>query len=355
VGGGDDYFRPRRLVDGDARVLTESLPADFYATDAFTTKAMEFIAEEDAGKPFFLYLAYNAPHARLMAPEQEIARQRGRYDAGFEAVAERRLARQKELGLVPADMRLPPRDPGSEPWSGTPAQLTEMRNMEVYAAMVARLDANIGRLVAFLEERGELDDTLILFLSDNGAWASGATYEQEWAETCDTPLRLFKLFTHEGGIRTPLIAHWPGRIRQGTVQSRHYAHVKDILPTLLEAAGAAPRDAAEPGPPSLPVTGRSFLPALLDPTHAAPETLCWERLGNEAVRDGRWKLVRAYSAVRNYNPVTKRGPGDGPRTGRWELYDLEADPGESCDLAAAEPVTADDVAALDGAWSADEA
>jgi len=351
VGGGDDYFRPRRLVDGDARVPTESLPADFYATDAFTTKAMEFIAEEDAGKPFFLYLAYNAPHARLMAPEQEIARQRGRYDAGFEAVAERRLARQKELGLVPADMRLPPRDPGSKPWSGTPAQLTEMRNMEVYAAMVARLDANIGRLVAFLEERGELDDTLILFLSDNGAWASGATYEQEWAETCDTPLRLFKLFTHEGGIRTPLIAHWPGRIRPGTVQSRHYAHVKDILPTLLEAAGAAPRDAAEPGPPSLPVTGRSFLPALLDPTHAAPETLCWERLGNEAVRDGRWKLVRAYSAVRNYNPVTKRGPGDGPRTGRWELYDLEADPGESCDLAAAEPERVAELAARYARWA----
>lgn len=203
----------------------------------------------------------------------------------------------------------------------------------------------------------------MLFLSDNGAWASGATYEQEWAETGDTPFRLFKLFTHEGGIRTPFIAHWPAHIPSGKVQSRQHAHVKDILPTLLAAASLRDTEAIRQGdnqkpPPlivstsdSLPVTGRSFLPALLDPNHAANETLFWERLGNEAVRDGRWKLARYYNDLRSYDARTKRGPGSGERTGKWELYDLDADPNETRDLAAREPDKVAELAAHHRAWS----
>jgi arylsulfatase len=248
--------------------------------------------------------------------------------------------------------------------------MKEVRNMEIYAAMVARMDANIGKLTAFLRERGQLDNTLILFLSDNGAWASGATYEQEWAETGDTPFRLFKLFTHEGGIRTPFIAHWPARIPACTFQAKQYAHVKDILPTLLAAASLKDKETIRQGdnendrsavsssPPlkvslsdHLPLSGRSFLPALLDSNHAANETLLWERLGNEAVRDGRWKLVRTYNDLRDYNAQTKRGPGSGPRTGNWELYDLDTDPNETHDLAAQHPERVVELSAKHAAWS----
>ncbi len=346
ISGADSYFKPKSVREGDAVVDQQSLPTDFYATDAFTTKAMEFIREGDASRPFFLYLAYNAPHAPLQAPDDEIAKHRGKYDSGFEVIRERRLVRQKELGLVPVSTSLPPRDPKSQPWRGSPEQMKEVRNMETYAAMVTRMDANIGKLTAFLQERGQLDNTLILFLSDNGAWASGATYGQEWAETGCTPFRLFKLFTHEGGIRTPFIAHWPAKVPAGTFQTKQYAHVKDILPTLLDAAGAKPitNDA-------LPLSGRSFLPALLDHNHANHETLFWERLGNEAVRDGRWKLVRSYNDIRDYNAKTKRGPGSGVRSGKWELYDLDTDPNETHDLAVLEPQKVAEISARHQAWS----
>lgn len=343
IAGADSYRKPKTLRDDDTLVAPESLPADFYATDAFTTKAMEYIAAGDAAKPFFLYLAYNAVHSPFEAPADEVARQKGNYDVGWEVIRERRFARQKELGLFPPDTRLPARDPRSQPWTGSEAQLRLAKRMETYAAMLVNMDANIGRLVKFLGQRGQLENTLILFLSDNGAWASGATYGLEWAETGDTPFRLFKLFTHEGGIRTPFIAHWPARIPAGTMNAQRYAHVKDILPTLLEAAGAKPliREA-------LPLSGRSFLHSLLDPQRVDNETLYFERLGNEAVRDGRWKLVRFYNDLRDYNSQTKRGPGSGVRSGVWELFDLETDPNETRDLAAQQP---ERVGALAAQWS----
>jgi arylsulfatase A-like enzyme len=236
IAGADSYWKPKSLRDDDMPIDPQTLPTNYYTTDVFTQRAMDFIKDGDESKPFFLYLAYNAPHAPFQAPADEMAKQRGNYDDGFEVIRERRLAKQQKLGLLPPYTKLAPRDPLSQPWMASPAQKKEVHNIEIYAAMVTRMDANIGRLTKFLKERGQLDNTLIMFLSDNGAWASGATYKQEWAETGDTPFRLFKLFTHEGGIRTPFIAHWPAKIPAGTIQAKQYAHVKDILPTLLEAA-----------------------------------------------------------------------------------------------------------------------
>lgn len=346
VAGADSYFKPQTLHEGDTRIAPETLPGNFYTTDAFTTKALEFIEQGDKGKPFFLYLAYNAPHAPMQAPEEELAKQKGKYDAGWESIRERRFARQKELALWPANIPLPARDPGSQPWTGSAEQLKLAQRMETYAAMVARMDANVGRLTAFLKARNQLDNTLILFLSDNGAWASRATYGQEWAETGGTPFRLFKLFTHEGGIRTPLIAHWPARIAAETINCEQIAHVKDILPTLLEAAGEKPLTGG-----ALSVSGKSFLPALLDALHAENEPLYWERLGNEAVRDGRWKLVRYYNDLRDYHTKTQMGPGSGTRTGKWELFDLHSDPNETCDRATEMPEKVADLAARHAAWA----
>ncbi len=275
-------------------------------------------------------MPYNAVHHPFDAPDSEIQKHQGKYDVGWDVIRERRFARQKELGLWPSDLKLPPRDPQSKPWNGSEEQMKFAHRMEIYAAMLTKMDENIGRLTASLKQSGQFDNTLILLLSDNGAWATSATYGQEWAETGDTPFRLFKTFTHEGGICTSFIAHWPARIPAGALNTRHYAHVKDILPTLLDAAevhtnqtGTAPSD-----PPSLPISGRSFLPALLDASHSDNEPLFWERMGNAAVRDGRWKLVRSYSRTLSRF---------GPRTGDWELYDLDADPNEVHDLALLQP------------------
>jgi arylsulfatase A-like enzyme len=336
LSGADSYWRPNSLHEGETRIPPDKLPKDFYATDAFTTKAIEFVKQGDPTKPFFLYLAYNAVHHPFDAPEYEIQKHKGKYDVGWDVIRERRFARQKELGLWPADLKLPPRDPQSQPWTGSEHQMKFAHRMEVYAAMLTKMDENIGRLTDSLKQSGQLDNTLILFLSDNGAWATSATYGQEWAETGDTPFRLFKTFTHEGGICTAFIAHWPARIPAGTLNTRRYAHVKDILPTLLDVAGVRGNQTGDApiGSPSLPISGRSFLPALLDASHADNEPLFWERMGNSAVRDGRWKLVRSYS--RTLARV-------GPRTGDWELYDLEADPNEKQDLA---PLQSDKVREL---------
>jgi arylsulfatase len=340
IAGADSYWKPKSLREGDTPIPPGELPKDFYATDAFTTKAIDYINQGDPTKPFFLYLAYNAVHHPFDAPESEIKKHKGKYDVGWDVIRERRLARQKELGLWPADMKLSERDPRSQPWTGSEEQMKFAQRMEIYAAMLTKMDENIGRLTSSLKQSDQLDNTFILFLSDNGAWATSATYGQEWAETGDTPFRLFKLFTHEGGICTSFIAHWPARIPAGSVNTRQYAHVKDILPTLLDAAGVRDNQTAGGAadspqlpvlrPDRLPLSGRSFLPALLDASHADNEPLFWERMGNGAVRDGRWKLVRFYQR-------RSKLPSFGLRSGVWELYDLEADPNETHDLAGLRP------------------
>ena len=348
ISGADSYWKPSTLREGDTHISREELPKDFYATDAFTTKAIEFIKQGNREKPFFLYLAYNAVHAPFHAPDSEIAKHKGKYDAGWDVIRERRFARQKELGLWPASMKLPPREPQSQSWTGSEEQLKLARRMEIYAAMLTKMDENIGRLTASLKQSGQLENTLILFLSDNGAWATSGTYGQEWAETGDTPFRLFKLFTHQGGICTPFIAHWPARIPAGQINTGQYAHVKDILPTLLDAAGVKENPSVAQHTPlplaAIPISGRSFLPALLDSKHENNEPLFWERMGNGAVRDGRWKLVRFYGQAR----TTKVGFGE--RTGKWELYDLEADPNETIDLAQEQAEKASSLLSRYEAW-----
>jgi arylsulfatase len=341
IAGADSYWKPASLRLDDAPV--REVPAGFYATDAFTDKAVEFVESGDPAQPFFLYLAYNAPHAPFQARPEDIARHTDRYRVGWDKIRRRRFDRQKELGFWPADMALPPRDPQSRPWEGAPDQQKLADRMAIYAAMVESVDRNVGRLMAALKRRGVADDTLVMFLSDNGAWASGATYGIEWAETGDTPLRLFKVCTHEGGICTPFIACWPRRIPAGVLDKQRYGHVKDVWATCLEAAGAAPPQTRD-GRPAITPESRSLLPALTNPAGAGDETLFWERRGNSAVRDGRWKLVRSYNAHR------LKGLAEGARTGRWELYDLAEDPNETRDLADRHPGRVREMAARYEAW-----
>ena len=357
----------------------DGVPGTFYATDAFADYSLDFIAEaRRAQKPFFLYLAFNAPHFPLHAPESDIVKYEAMYFAkGWDTIRAERLDRLKKLHLVPADLALPPRSPvpakshakpspyagqDNPAWSSLPEERRRdlARRMAVFAAMVDRMDQAIGRVVADLKANGQFDHTLILFLSDNGAcWEwdplgfdgssspknilhTGAdlkklgqpgdymSYGSGWANAGNTPWRLYKHFSHEGGIRTPFIAHWPAGITARGELRTQPGHLIDVMPTLVGLAGAR-YPAARHGSAIQPLEGRSLLPSLtVDRPIARTVPLFFEHDGSRAVRDGDWKLV---SVV-----------GDA-----WELYHLAADPTEMRNLAAAQP---DRVRSLSAAWLA---
>ncbi|MEI9851878.1 MAG: arylsulfatase [Sphingomonas sp.] len=346
----------------DGKPVT-ALPADFYSSDSFATKLIQYLGEADKTKPFFAYLAFTAPHWPLQAPEADVAKYRGRYDAGFEALRAERLARQKALGLVPANAL--PHDfvlDAGQDWASLPTEekQRQARLMEIYAAMVDRLDRNVGRVIAHLQATGQLDNTIILFLADNGAEgldlrqiktpgiatllklvdnslgnlgspSSYAAYGPGWAQAATTPSQLFKTFPTEGGTRVASFITWPGYARQGTIGNA-FGTVQDVVPTLVEAAGGDWRGSSYAGRTVQPVRGRSWAPYLLgkaERVHPAKAAVASELFGRRAIRQGDWKLVDI---------------GEG-----WKLYNLADDPGETRDLAAKQPAR---VKALAKAWDA---
>mgnify|MGYP000471755253 CR=1 FL=1 len=354
---GGFYFRPiaQRKVIRDDTVLytaTNPPPDGWYSTDAWTEQAVGFVDEaRAAGKPFFLYIAHNAPHFPLQAPPDDIARFRGQYMAGWDKLRQQRHARQIQMGLVSRDWPLSPRAPAVPAWEDVRPQERERFDqiMAIYAACVERLDRSVGRLVAALKERGLLDNTLLLFLSENGGNAeSGPNGRLEgpgspgsgdstvfcgesWATLQNTPFRRYKHFNHEGGIATPLIAHWPARIRDAGQLRHQPGHVVDIMATCVEVSGAE-YPARFKDRPIQPMEGRSLL-AAFDNKPIAREALYWEHEGNAAIRMGDWKLVRQ------------------GRNGPWELYDLKADRTELHDLAATKPELTGQLAARWESWA----
>jgi arylsulfatase len=346
IDGCTHYFSPHYLMEDDGRIT--SIEDDFYITDAIASKAIEMIDDTQGdSRPFFLYLAHVAPHWPLHAPEEDVARYEGVYHKGWDAVRTARHEEMRARGLLQHDWEISPRDPQAPPWSSVQLPDWEARRMAVYAAMIDRLDQSIGRLLDRLKELGVYDNTLILFLSDNGGcaefmaedgWAkwfpntthdgrriamgnrsevvpggplSYMSYDLPWANVSNTPFRKFKHWVHEGGISTPLIAHWPaGLLVPG---ARHApCHVIDILPTILDAVGAGhPSEIG--GQPVLPLDGESFLPLLQGQSWAREQPIFWEHEGNSAVRLDNSKLVRKFDAP-------------------WELYDMERDRTELHDL-----------------------
>ncbi len=273
-----NLHQPHRLVSDNQAVETDSYPDDYYFTDDITDRAIAMMKAgkaSDPTKPFFTYIAHGAVHAPLHAPAEAIARQKGRYDAGWDALREERFRRQQELGIVVPDTELAPRntEPGNDvqAWDTLPPEHREVfaRHMEVFAAMVETVDASTGRVLAALEEMGELDNTLVIFTSDNGASREGEEmgtssymvhllagddidadrarldlmggpqtsphYPRGWAMAGNTPFRLYKINTHAGGHTVPFIVNWPSRLRDqaGTLR-RQYAHVSDLMPTFLD-------------------------------------------------------------------------------------------------------------------------
>ncbi|HEY1376283.1 MAG TPA: arylsulfatase [Gemmataceae bacterium] len=352
TGGGGNYFAPNPLYLDRQPVKPEG---DYYITDALSEYAARFIGEhsrDHAGTPFFLHLCYTAPHFPLHARPEDIAKYRGKYRDGWDVLRDRRLARQKELGVVPKDAQLSPRHPDAVPW----ASLSEKERdewdlrMAVYAAMIDRMDRGIGQVLTALKAIGQEDNTLVVFFSDNGAsaefldsWPNPARghkpgsvvgskeshkcLEVGWANAANTPFREHKMWVHEGGISTPFIARWPAGITaaHGSLAPA-VGHVIDLMPTCLELAGATyPQRARDMD--LTPPEGRNLAPALRG--EALPErTLAWEHEGNRAIRVGSWKLVAAY-----------RKP--------WELFDLAADRSECHNLAGEQP---DRVRELAAAW-----
>ncbi|MDF1859000.1 MAG: arylsulfatase [Verrucomicrobiales bacterium] len=351
-----------RPFSDNGEVVTD-FPDDYYATDAFTDHAIETIERfakegKQDGRPFFVNLNYTAPHFPLHALPEDIARYRGRYPDGYEPLRQKRYDRLVELGLLdPEVTRLSTVDPKTgdfrydyevTPWDSLSPETRarEEARMEVYAAMVDRLDQGIGRVLDALDHSGAADNTLILFLSDNGGCASWPTPAKEpgfleynegipvgdprgyefvgrsWGWAQNSPFRKHKVWAYEGGIRTPLIVRWPGQVKAGSI-SHQAGHVIDFMPTLLEIAGGSYPETRNGEPVTASMEGTSLLPILMGQQRTPPEFLAWSLYGSHAWREGDWKLV--------WNP----SPPASAR--RWELYNLASDGSETTDLARKHP------------------
>jgi arylsulfatase len=319
-------------------------PPDYYTTDAFTAhavKQIEKFAGAEEKSPFFLNLCYTAPHYPLHAKPEDIAKYKGRYDDGYFALRKQRQQRLLELGLVNPLWKLsePDRlvsesryDFAITPWEQIVDGPRETRRMEVYAAMVDSMDQGIGRVLDALDRTGIANNTLVMFLSDNGGCAGYANHQdtelpgsidtfdyvaQGWGWAQNAPFRRYKTWTHEGGISTPLIARWPNVIKSGSL-THQVGHVVDFMPTLLDVTGATYPEERN-GEAVLPTDGLSLLPVFAGKERDGHKSLCWYLYGNRAVRQGKWKLVW----------------GDNVR--QWELFDMELDRTETNDLATQHP------------------
>jgi arylsulfatase A-like enzyme len=345
--GGGLYFYPSKFIDRPIYRNSELVKPDsvtFYSTDNFTTEAIKFISmAESANKPFFLYLPYIAPHFPLQAWPGDIAKYRGIYDTGYENIRQNRFARQQKLGIVAPELKLSM--PDYQDWSEVNVK-EESFKMAVYAAMVDRMDQNIGRLINHLESMGQLKNTLILFLSDNGACAetvnrspkaeigtasSFVSYGKNWANVGNTPYRKYKSHEHEGGTLTPLIAHWPEGIKKGKRLVTNVIHIIDIMPTCLDIAGVDYPEQFN-GNSILPLDGKSFYPVLMNEEYEIKRTLFWEHQGNKAIRVNDKKLVKGHNKA-------------------WELYDLKSDPTELNDLITREPELAGRLEDMWNTWA----
>ena len=340
--GGGFYMQPRRgrnVYEGNEVIYSADKlpPADWYSTDAWTDYGLRYIDEAIAAKkPYFLYLAHNAPHFPLQASPADIARFRGKYRAGWDALRQSRHAKQKEMIPALSKTELTARDATIDAWDALDEKQKEELDLRyaLYAAVMARLDDSVGRLIAGLKERKTFDNTLILYCSDNGASDEGGLYGKfgtgepgtadsdvfigrAWAGLSNTPFRYYKKNSHEGGISTPLIAHWPAGIQARGEWRRQVGHVIDFMPTLAEVAGATyPTQQNERM--IQPMEGQSFAHTFAK-EEAHPRTLFWEHEGHAAIRTPEWKLVRAGAQ------------------GKWELYRAADSRTEINDVASEHP------------------
>lgn len=335
---------------------------DWYTTDAFTDYGIRFLDEEvqdsKSDQPFFLYMAYNAPHWPLEAPDEDIETYRGEYMEGWNQLRKQKIKKMKEMGVIEESTELPPS--GNPKWDTLSTETKEELDFRraIYAAQIDRLDQNIGRLVDHLKEIGEYENTLIMFLSDNGSsgepaeeafgfkWGENiidnypewkkdgrrsSSQGKVWANYSNVPFRKYKRWVHEGGIATPFIVHWPDKIQNEGGFNRSIGHLMDLMPTLIEVSGAE-YPTEYNGNEIQPLEGKSLIPFFKGEERELHEYLFWEHIGNRAVRKGEWKLV------------AEEGK-------EWELYNLQKDPSETNNIISERPGTAEDLKAAYQQWA----
>ncbi|MEM8684226.1 MAG: arylsulfatase [Pseudomonadota bacterium] len=352
---GPDAHRDPLIYRDNGRLVNE-VPEDFFSTTYYTDRVISQIDSDiDSGSPFFAFLSYTAPHWPLHAPQDYIDKYEGRYDIGYDRVREARLAKQKTLGIIPSDTAAVPRPGSVKPWADLNAdeQSFHARNMEIYAAMVDHMDMSIGRVLDFLRDKGQLDNTMVVFISDNGAesWnyetapppvgkfaltfdnspenrgrvGSFIFYGPEWGHVSNVPFTRSKGSAYQGGVRSPAIVYWPAMETSGRTSSA-LSYITDWYSTFAEVAGSDKRG----------VSGKSLVPVLQGTAAQVrddADTMGIEVWGKKAVIGQRYKLVSS--------PKKPHGEAD------WALYDLVADPAEQNDLAAQEPEI---VQTMLGAW-----
>lgn len=344
IGGASNYYEINEKGNEDVKLLKNNKPyylsKDKYLTEEITNNALEFLDEQDQEKkPFFLYLAYNAPHWPLQALPEDIAKYKDRYKIGWDSLRTLRYKNAIEEGVIDKEQKIAVKDDKLQAWNKLTydEQQYWQTRQEVYAAMIDRVDQGIGRVLSKLKELKKDDNTLIVFISDNGAQGgntlrrytsrttgpvgTAGSYEVQnsnWSQTGNSPLRNYKGTPYEGGISAPFIAWYPQKIKANTI-AKGTAHLIDLAPTFYQLAGVS-YPTKYKGITTNTLPGKSLLPVLTGQADELNrgEPLFWERGGNKAVRDGKWKLVST-------------------NDGKFELYDIEKDRAENTDLATQHP------------------
>jgi arylsulfatase len=392
IHGAGSFYDPNTLTSGNSFIVP---PEGFYYTDAISDTAVKYISEHSGDEPFFIYVSYTAAHWPMHALPEDIEKYKGKYDEGWDVIRRRRYERMVEMGLIKPEWALTDPAPGAVPWDEISGEDRpwHARCMEVYAAMLDNMDRGIGRILAELEEKGELDNTLIVYLQDNGACAEtygmnrtwpppggvpepkpmgedefqmdmepGYTrdgrpvrvghgvmpgpadtyigYAMEWSNVGNTPFRMFKHWVNEGGISSPLIVHWPDGISAEGAYRDQPSQLTDIMATFVDVAGADYPETFDDHE-ILPMEGSSLVPSFED-GDLLREALYWEHEGNRAIRTGKWKLVSKASRW-----SFEHDEHDVLPVALWELYNLEEDRSETLNLAPEHP---DIVAEMSAKW-----
>lgn len=371
-------WNPITLTEGNKDIFPVSPDEDYYYTEALSSKALQWMDEQKEEKPFFLYMAYTAPHWPLHARQEVIDKYKKRYLAGYDQLRADRLKKLKAEGLIPGISQVSERNPKVIPWKDEKHKEWQASRMAAYAAMIDQVDTSVGELIAKLKKNGKFENTIILVLSDNGGSAlehpngligsTGApwtamryvpvkTRNQQavisgdvvglepgpentyggcgagWANLSNAPFRMFKRFSHEGGVATPLVVHWPAKMKSAGTITHEVGHVIDLLPTFLDAAGATHLDSIH-GKKTLELDGVSLLPTLTEGKPVPERKIGFEHAGNRAIRSGDWKLV------------AENG-------GEWELYNVSKDRVEMNNLAKSSPEKYEEMLKLYNQWAAD--
>ena len=388
LNGSGSYYDPGTLVSNNTFIAPGK---DFYYTNAISDTVVKYITKHPKGKPFFTYVAFTAAHWPLHAPEKAVQKYKGVYDKGWDAIREQRFEKLKKLGIISKACLLSARTEDIPAWEDEKMKEWQVRRMEVYAAMVDIMDQGIGRIITALEKKGELDNTVILYMHDNGGCAepvgtdkmeipltvdqkilhplspdsvfygkqpeyardgryvrSGRgvmagepdtweAYGREWANVSNTPFRLYKHFTHEGGIASPFIVQWPkGIAARGELRTQN-SHLIDVMATCLDITGI-PYPKEFNGKKIQPYEGVSLVPAFNNQP-IKRVSLFWEHEGNRAIRVGNWKLVSKTQKEKKFTAADEKA---------WELYDMDKDPSETNNLATKYPEKVKELALLWG-------